>query len=157
MNRTKIQVLCATVALAAAAMVGPAFAGECPAGSVGVDVTPPGPMMPSGVTDDVISSIDLGQGYNVPGRLFRMRKLVVQRGGIVPWHAHNERPANIYIVSGEITEYRSTCAVPITHRAGDVVAETGATSHWWKNNSRKPAVLISADILPPAMDAKASM
>lgn len=125
------------------------FAADCPAGKTGVDVTPPGPSAPAGVTDDVIASIDLG-AYNVPNRMLRMRRLVIQPKGVVPWHSHAERPANIYVVSGEVTEYRSTCASPITHKAGDVVAEQGATSHWWRNNSKKPAVLISSDVPPPA-------
>ena len=135
-----------------------AFAGECPADKVGVDVTKPGPMAPEGVTDTVISSIDLtslGTGFD--GRKMRMRKLVVQPGGIVPWHAHDTRPANIYIISGAITEYRSSCAVPIEHKEGDVTAEFGKLQHWWKNNTKKPAVLISADILPPAMAPDSSM
>lgn len=129
-----------------------AVAGECPAGKTGVDVTPPGPMMPKDVTDTVISFVDLTN--LVPGsqgRQLRLRRLVVQPGGIVPWHSHAERPANIYVVEGMITEYRSTCSVPIEHKAGEATAEFGALSHWWKNNSNKPATLISSDILPPAM------
>lgn len=149
--------LAAVVAAGSIAMATPASAGECPADKVGVDVTPAGPMMPSKVTDDVISSIDLGQGYGIEGRLLRLRRLVVQPGGVVPWHAHNERPANIYIVSGRVTEYRSTCAVPIEHRKGDVIAESGATSHWWRNNGWRKAVLISADILPPQGKPEQSM
>jgi quercetin dioxygenase-like cupin family protein len=134
-----------------------AMAGECPADKVGVDVMKPGATMPKDVTDTVIATIDLGQGYNVDGRLLRMRKLVVQPGGVVPWHSHAERPANIYIVSGAITEYRSTCAVPIEHPTGDVTAEHGNLSHWWKNNTNKPAVLISSDIVPAPMKDQAGM
>jgi quercetin dioxygenase-like cupin family protein len=147
-----------TIALAvlALSLASVAQAGECPADKVGVDVTPPGPMMPSKVTDTVISSIDLA-GYQIPGRSLRMRRLVIQPGGVVPWHSHTERPANIYVVQGAVTEYRSTCAVPITHRLGDVVAESGATSHWWRNNTSRVAILLSADILPPAMNPDSSM
>ena len=125
-----------------------AMASDCPPGKIGTDVMKPGAMAPKDVTDTVIASIDLGRGYNIDGRLLRMRKLVVQPGGIVPWHSHAERPANIYIVSGAITEYRSTCAVPLEHTAGDVTAEYGNLSHWWKNNTTMPAVLISSDIVP---------
>lgn len=139
----------AAAAAAMSILPATAFAGECPAGKIGVDVTPPGPSAPSGVTDDVIASIDLGN-YSIPNRMLRTRRLVIQPNGVVPWHGHAERPANIYIVSGEVTEYRSTCALPITHKAGEVVAEQGATSHWWRNNSKKPAVLISSDVPPPA-------
>jgi quercetin dioxygenase-like cupin family protein len=116
----------------------------------------PGATMPSKVTDTVIASIDL-KDYGIDGRALRMRRLVVQPGGVVPWHSHETRPANILVVSGEITEYRSTCAVPLLHKAGEVTQESGNLSHWWKNNSKKPAVLISADILPPQMAAGATM
>jgi quercetin dioxygenase-like cupin family protein len=106
------------------------------------------PTMPSKVTDDVIASVDL-KNYGAPGRTLRTRRLVVQPGGIVPMHAHDQRPANIYVVQGQITEYRSTCAVPILHKKGDVTAEAGNLTHWWRNESRSKAVLISADVLPP--------
>jgi len=134
----------------------PAFAAECPVASQGVDVRQPGPSMPSRVTDTVISSVDL-DGYNIPGRKLRMRRLVVQPGGVVPWHSHGERPANIYILSGAITEYRSTCRVGITHSAGQVIAESGNLAHWWRNNTRHVAILLSADVLPPQMAADSSM
>jgi quercetin dioxygenase-like cupin family protein len=143
----------AAIALSAA----PAFAGECPADQVGANALPDAATMPARVTDDVIASIDLGNGYGVPGRNLRMRRLVVEPGGVVPLHSHSERPANIYIVKGEVTEYRSTCRVPIQHRAGEVVAEQGETSHWWRNNTRRRAVLISADLPPPAGDAPGGM
>ena len=152
--RTMFFAIAASAALGAFAA--PAFAAECPTASVGVDVREPGPSAPSHVTDTVISSIDLA-GYNIAGRQLRLRRLVVQPGGVVPWHSHGERPANIYILRGQISEYRSTCRVPILHRAGEVVAEQGNLSHWWRNNSRHVAVLLSADILPPQMAANQSM
>lgn len=153
----KSATIATVVALLSMTAVSVAVAGECPAGKTGVDVTPPGPMMPSKVTDTVISSIDLGAGYQIPGRQFRMRRLVIQPGGVVPWHSHSERPANIYVVSGSVTEYRSTCSAPITHKAGDVIAETGQTSHWWRNNGKQATVLLSSDILPPEMKPDTSM
>ena len=56
--------------------------------------------MPKDVTDDVLSAIDLSpKGGDFNGTMLRMRKLVVQPGGVVPWHDHSERPANIYIVA----------------------------------------------------------
>lgn len=157
-GKAALRAASAAAVLAAATFIatGTAFAGECPAGKVGVDVTKPGPMAPVGVTDNVIASIDL-KAYGFSGRALRMRRLVVQPGGIVPWHSHGERPANILVVSGAITEYRSTCAVPIEHKAGEVTAESGSLSHWWKNNTNEPAVLISSDILPPTKAADGMM
>lgn len=135
-------------AFAAVALSGAAHAGECPAGKVTVDGQKPGATANKDVTDTVIGSIDLAnEAPHLADSKFRIRRLVVQPGGTVAWHSHGERPALIYIVSGAIVEYRSTCAVPITHRAGEVAAEIHTTQHWWKNHTRKPVVLLSTDIL----------
>jgi len=135
-----------------------ALAGDCPADQVAEDGMKPGPMMPKGVSDKVITSIDLSaKGDAWKTSMLRMRKLVVQPGGVVPWHSHETRPANILIVSGSITEYRSTCKVPILHKKGDVTAEFGHLSHWWKNNGKVPAVLYSSDILTSEMKADEAM
>lgn len=146
---------CAIIALASitiGSLASAARAGECPADKVGVDVTKPGPMKPEGVTDTILSALDLGkQDPAYAGRQLRLRRLVVQPGGIVPWHSHADRPANIYIITGEVTEYRSTCAVPIVHKAGDVSPEFGNISHWWKNTGREAATLISADFFKNGM------
>ena len=129
------------------------FAGECPADkrvADGQGQKNPG-YGPKAVTDVVITSTDLGnEKLGLKEHQFRARRLVIQPGGIVPWHSHNERPAMIYIVTGEIVEYASNCAVPIVHRAGDVARESKGTSHWWQNKTRTPAKLISVDIFPSA-------
>jgi len=130
-------------------------AGECPADSIVGDGQKPGPGAHSGVTDKVIASIDLAQeAPRLADHKFRLRRLVVQPGGVVAWHSHGERPAIIYIVSGTIVEYRSTCTVPIVHNAGEVAQEVHTTSHWWKNTTKRPAVLLSADILHDKADPK---
>jgi len=130
-----------------------AFAGECPADKRVADGQgqKPGPSAPVGVTDVVRASTDLAkEPAMIAGRQFRLRQLDVQPGGVVPWHSHNERPAMIYIVSGEIVEYASSCAAPIVHKAGDIAPEKNGTSHWWKNTGSTPAVLISVDLFPGA-------
>lgn len=102
-----------------------------------------------GVTDVVRSSTDLGkEAPMLKDRLFRLRQLDVAPGGIVPFHSHDERPAQIYVVKGMIVEYASNCAVPITHKAGDVAQEKRGVSHWWQNHTNEPVLLISVDILP---------
>lgn len=130
-----------------------AFAGECPADQVGTDVTKPGATSPKDVTDNVIGMIDLSKDKLALGRHFRLRRLEVQPGGEVPWHAHDDRPAIIYIISGSITEYRSTCAVPIEHKAGEVAVESGSLAHWWKNNGSEPVVLLSSDLFSDPNDS----
>ncbi len=142
-----------TFALAATTLtlaVSSAFAGECPADKKVADgqgqkmVNTPA----SGVTDVVRASTDLSkEAPMLKDRKFRLRQLDIQPGGVVPWHSHNERPAQIYIVKGEIIEYASNCAVPIVHKTGDVAPERTGTSHWWKNDTSEPVLLISVDIL----------
>jgi quercetin dioxygenase-like cupin family protein len=130
-----------------------ASAGECPADKRGTDLTKPVTTAAKDVTDTVIAAIDLAkEPANIKDRELRLRKLVIQPGGIVPWHSHGDRPAIIYIIEGEITEYASTCAVPIVHKAGDVAMETHSTAHWWKNTGSVTVVLLSADILHDKMD-----
>lgn len=125
-----------------------AFAGQCPADKMKADVRPPVDFKAVGVTDTVLATIDLAkEPIKANGRMQRVRKLVIQPGGIVPWHSHNDRPALIYIIEGQIEEYSSNCSVPIVHKAGDVARETFGTSHWWKNTTDKPVVLLSFDIL----------
>jgi quercetin dioxygenase-like cupin family protein len=137
-----------------------AFAGECPADKRVADGQgqPPGPSMPVGVKDVVRASTDLSkEPLALQGRQFRLRQLAMAPGGIVPWHSHNARPAMIYIVSGEVVEYASNCAVPIVHKAGEVAPEKNGTSHWWKNTGSAPAVLISVDLFPGEAMVEAHM
>ena len=131
-----------------------AFAGQCPADKVVADGQgqKPSPTAPKDVTDVVRATTDLSkEPLALKGHLFRLRQLDMKPGGIAPWHSHNERPAMIYIVSGEVIEYSSSCAVPITHKAGDVAPEKKGTSHWWINSGKTPAVLISVDLFPNEM------
>jgi quercetin dioxygenase-like cupin family protein len=108
-----------------------------------------GPTMPKDVTDVVRSVTDLSkEPAGIKGRQFRLRQLDMKPGAIVPWHSHDNRPAMIYIVSGEVVEYASNCAVPIVHKAGDVASERNGTSHWWQNTGSTTAVLISVDLFP---------
>ena len=126
-----------------------AVAGECPANQRVADGKgqKPGPTAPKDVTDKIIAMTDLTkEQLGIKDRLFRARQLEIKPGGIVPWHSHGDRPAMIYVVSGEIVEYASTCAAPIVHRAGEVTAERAPTSHWWQNTGTVPAVLISVDL-----------
>ena len=137
----------AVIAAAATATIAtPASAAQCPAGQELANPLADRATMPKDVTDDVLGSIDLGKEIGVAGRDLRLRRLVVQPGGVVPFHSHEGRPALIITISGEITEHRTTCGVPITHRAGELSRETNEIGHYWVNNGNTPAVLLSADV-----------
>ena len=134
------------LAIAGAVISSPAFAGSCPQGQEIANALTGAPTMPANVTDDVIGSVDLAKEIAVKDRDLRLRRLVVQPGGIVPLHSHAGRPALIITVSGQVVEHRSSCAVPIVHKAGEVAMESGGISHWWQNEGSEPAVLLSSDV-----------
>ncbi len=142
--------LVAIAALAVLAAVSVAAqAGECPADKIVAEGKgqPMSTEPAAGVTDKIVSSTDLAkEPVAIPGRALRARRLDIAPGGVVPWHSHADRPAQILISSGEITEYASTCAVPIVHKAGDITAEKSPTSHWWKNHGTTPVVIYSFDL-----------
>jgi quercetin dioxygenase-like cupin family protein len=124
-----------------------AVAGECPAGKITTDGQKPGAKAHKDVAEKLLGQIDLSkEKIAVANHHLRMRRLDIKPGGEVAWHSHAERPALIYVVSGTVTVYASSCAQPIVHAEGDLSIEQGGLSHWWKNTSEKPAVLISADI-----------
>ena len=141
------------IASAASLTVPTAFAGQCPPDKMMADATKPDSTPAKGVTDSVLAAINLAdEPAKIENRMLRLRKLTISPGGVVPWHSHGDRPAIIYIVSGEVTEYASNCAVPIVHKSGDVARETHVTAHWWKNTGKATVVLLSADLLHDAND-----
>jgi quercetin dioxygenase-like cupin family protein len=145
-NRSLI--LAAFVAGGALSLTAPALAGGCPAGKeTTTNGQKPGATAHKDVKEALLGQIDLSkEKVAIAGHHLRMRRLDIKPGGEVAWHSHADRPALIYVVSGSITEYSSHCEVPIVHKAGDLSVEQGGLSHWWKNTTKEPVVLISADI-----------
>jgi quercetin dioxygenase-like cupin family protein len=147
----------AAAALTLGLMATGARAGECPPAQVRNDARTTGETMPKDVTDTELAAVDLAKEIaGLDGRRLRIRRLVVQPGGIVPWHSHTDRPALIITIEGQVTEFRSSCAVGIVHKEGEVARETRGTSHWWKNEGSTPAVLLSADIINDKMQTAAN-
>jgi quercetin dioxygenase-like cupin family protein len=133
---------------------GSADAAGCPAGKMTEGARAPEMTKGRDVTDSELSAIDLSKEMvKLEHRRLRLRKLVIQPGGIVPWHSHGDRPAIIYIISGTVLEYASNCSVGIEHKAGDVTSEQNGVAHWWRNEGKTPVVLLSADIVHDQDDA----
>jgi len=147
MPTNKTRGLAAIAFIACAAFAGTAHAGDCPADKHMANATKPVDHAVQGVTDTTLGAIDLGKEQaKIAGRELRLRKMVIQAGGVVPWHSHDDRPAVIYVAEGEIVEYASNCAVPIVHKAGETRKETYGTSHWWKNHTNTQVVLFIGDV-----------
>jgi quercetin dioxygenase-like cupin family protein len=141
--------MAAAFAIAAA----PAMAGQCPA-----DKVLKTPQKIESVTDDsklkgeVVNTVDPSGWRGMKGLMLRTRRLTIQPGGFVPTHSHADRPAIIYIVSGEIVEHSTECSVPVVHKAGESIAEFGAgLQHWWENTGKETVVLTSSDLVPIEM------
>ncbi len=144
-----LPVLAAALAVAGSVALGAtaANAGACPTDTVTTDGQKAGATAHKDVTEKLLGQIDLSkEKVAVTGHHLRIRRLDIKPGGEVAWHSHEDRPALIYVVSGTITEYSSHCSVPIVHTAGEVSVEQTGLSHWWKNTSKDPVVLISSDI-----------
>ena len=147
--KSNLSLRVAAAALLSIGALSAAQAGECPADQRRPNGTgqPMSALGPSGVTDTVITSIDVAsEPLSIQGRLFRARKLDIAPGGVVPWHSHGDRPALMLIASGEITEYASNCAVPICTRPATSRPSVIRTSHWWKNTGTKPVVIYAFDL-----------
>ncbi len=88
---------------------------------------------------DPSKQIDALQGYSARGR-----KITVPAGGSIPQHEHSKRPGIVYVVSGEIMEYRGNNVRKLV--AGDSLKEDFTTLHSFKNISNSACVLIAFDI-----------
>jgi quercetin dioxygenase-like cupin family protein len=156
-SAARLRLIAAACAFAgAAAVAAQAQAGACPADQVRAGARTSGETMPKDVTDNEIGIVPLATEIKgLDNRRLRLRRLVVQPGGVVPWHSHTDRPAIIITLTGEMTEFRSDCAAGVVHKAGEVSEEKGGISHWWKNTGKAEAVLLSADIKNDAEPAHA--
>lgn len=129
-----------------------AMADQCPADQV---LTTPREIENApdvGVDRPILQEVDLTGWRDMGSFHLRMRRLTVAPHGIVPTHAHDDRPSIVLIQSGEIVEHSAFCAVPILHKAGDSTPEFGpGHKHWWENLTDQPVVLISTDVVPVEM------
>ncbi len=129
-----------------------AEAGSCPPDQVlttprQIENAPDG-----GVTREILAEVNLEGWHGLGHFVLRTRRLVVAKDGIVPTHGHEDRPSVVTVVSGEIIEHSSVCAVPILHRAGEASPEFGqGHSHWWENKSGAEVLLLSSDVVPVGM------
>lgn len=127
----------------------PALAGECPPDQVLEAARPLTVGEGPGYDGQVAASIDLTGWRDVGQFMLRTRTLTIPPRGVVAEHTHDDRPAIVHIVEGELLEHNAFCAEPIRHVAGDTVAEFGAGHrHWWENPTDAPVLATSSDIVP---------
>ena len=105
-----------------------------PTESKGVQISPPEALDLTPWADDM------------KGRQLRIRKLIVEPGGVLGLHSHKDRPDASYIVEGELTEYQAGGYVR-QRQAGMLGTSEKDVTHWLENKGTTPAVLIVVDVL----------
>ncbi len=104
---------------------------------------------------EVLQTIDLSKELpNMEGRELRVRKIVMQPGGVIAPHSHVDRPAIVYVLQGRVREHRSDYDAPIEYGAGDSMTEHAAVHHWIENIGEQPVIGVVVDI-PNKADAPA--
>ena len=108
-----------------------------------------GPTKTSGIGGvKVLGTMPLDGEFNSSDRLMmRVRELLIEPGGIVAVHEHNNRPGAAYIIEGEMTEHRSTEKSPVVKKVGDVALERSGVVHWWENTGATEARALVVDIV----------
>jgi quercetin dioxygenase-like cupin family protein len=117
---------------------------ECPPAHHRADAHSEGFGASAGVSSEDIAFTPLASD---PTRAMRLRRIVVQPGGVIPWHDHTAIQGMALLVSGEMVELRNTCLDPITYRAGDVAIEDVNTAHSWRNESDEIAVVLVSHVV----------
>lgn len=107
------------------------------------------PVDNSGIEGSVLGAIDLASYANMlEGGQLRARELTLLPGGRIGVHAHNHRPAIVYVLEGEFIEHRSDSPEPLVRRKGDTFFEGPGLVHWSENISDQPVRALAVDIVP---------
>ncbi len=130
------------------AVVGCAQPGNAPTATVnGLE----GPTRAKGFVPERLGGLDLKtQIEGMQGRELRTRRVTIKPGGIAPVHGHRDRPAMLYVVTGEIVEHRSDSSAPITRRGGDLSLAEDGVAHWWENTGQADVVILATDVFNKA-------
>ena len=117
---------------------------ECPPERTQVGARSEGFGTTSGVTVEDVAVTSLAGD---PTRVLRLRRIVVQPGGVIAWHDHAAVQGMALLTTGEMVELRNTCLDPITYRAGDIAREDSETAHSWRNESNSVAVVLVSHVV----------
>lgn len=117
---------------------------SCPAERTQANARGEGSGPTSGIAAEDIAFTPLASD---PTRAVRLRRIVVQPGGVIAWHDHVAIQGMALLIAGEMVELRNTCLDPLTYRAGDVAIEDAATAHSWRNESDREAVVLVSHVV----------
>ena len=91
-----------------------------------------------------LATVDAGE--ECPGRALRMRRVTFAPGASIPMHSHKGRPEVSIVLEGPLTntvKRQSPTQLP----AGSAVANGPEVEHLPANESGKPVVVVSIDLI----------
>jgi quercetin dioxygenase-like cupin family protein len=110
---------------------------------------PAAPKGNKGFTTSKTQVIDLGPEIDgMKGRQLRLRVLHIEPGGQIGAHDHKNRPAVVYVISGEASVF-GPGGKKKTYRPGDTSSATKDTTHWYINEGKEPFVFVAVDVFQP--------
>jgi quercetin dioxygenase-like cupin family protein len=112
-----------------------------------------GPAETRGIASSIsLGLVDLGGDFAaLKNRSLRARRVTVSPGGVVGVHRHTSRPGVLYVLEGELTEFRNDHEGELIRRKGDTSFEKEGVVHWWRNDSGADAIAFVVDIVPSDM------
>jgi quercetin dioxygenase-like cupin family protein len=109
----------------------------------------PGPASHFKMTNMELGSFDLGREIPaLKGRDVRARFWLMEPGGMIAEHCHSDRPAFVYLLTGEVVETIEIKGKPVKRiiRAGESVPEHNGTHHWWVNQGKMNVLMVAIDL-----------
>jgi quercetin dioxygenase-like cupin family protein len=92
----------------------------------------------------VLGTVDGGE--ECPGHILRMRKVTFAPGSSIPMHSHKDHPEVSLIIEGTLTNTVKG-QPPVQLSAGTPVLNGPEVEHFPANNSNKPVVVLSVDLI----------
>jgi len=120
-----------------------------PSGAVAVPGAFPGPVRHEKMTNTELGSFDLAKEIPaLAGRTVRARFWLMEPDGAIAEHCHDDRPAFVYLLKGEVLETVEIDGKPVkrTLKEGTSVPEGNGTRHWWKNVTKQNVLMVAFDI-----------
>lgn len=99
-----------------------------------------------GVTSKPLAIVDLGTEFpGMEGRALRLRINTIAPGGSTGLHGHKEKPSIVYVVQGNVVEYRDGKTNELAQ--GEVISQGKDHSHALENRGASPAVLLESEVI----------
>jgi quercetin dioxygenase-like cupin family protein len=97
-----------------------------------------------GVGSQLLATVDAGA--NCPGHVLRMRRITFAPGTSIAMHSHKDHPEVSLVTEGELTNTLKGQS-PTTLPAGTPVLNGPEVEHSPANQTDKPAVVLSIDLI----------